>query len=323
MKSILLTGSSGLIGVALSAALHKRGRHPVGLDLRGAPDFRLDVRNIYRSGGEFDSVSGIIHLAAVSRVIAGELEPELCWSVNVEGTQAVLGLASDLPLRPWVIYASSREIYGEQSTLPVREDAPPRPLNIYARSKVAAEQLISGARDGGLAACTVRFSSVYGSVHDYPDRVIPAFAVAAARGGSLRVDNPHGLLDFTHIGDAVDGVLRLVDLLEAPNSTPPSPIHLTSGCPTSLGDLADLAVELGGPTTSIGYAEPRSYDVNHFYGDPARAAEVLGWRARTDLRTGFTRLVSEFRSADSLVRAREHVSAESEARIKSGGGNWL
>lgn len=322
MKSVLVTGSSGLIGTALSAALLQRGRHLLSVDLKGAPDLRLDVRDVRLSSAEFDCVSGIVHLAAASRVIDGEREPKLCWSVNVDGTRAVLDLASRLPSRPWIIYASSREVYGEQAKLPVREDAEQKPLNAYARSKVAAEQLVCRARGEGLAACILRFSSVYGSVHDYPDRVVPAFATAAARGGTLRVDNQHGLFDFTHVGDVVDGVLSLIDLLDAAGAAPPPPIHLTTGTPTLLKHLAEFAVELGGSGTSVAYATPRSYDVQHFYGDPSRAAELLGWKPRTDLRSGFTRLVKEFRSADSLGYALGdagiHREARDDASVRSG-----
>jgi nucleoside-diphosphate-sugar epimerase len=305
MKSILVTGCSGLIGAALSRVQLRHGRSVVGLDLRGSPDLRLDVRDIGGAIDELDQVAGVVHLAAVSRVIAGEHDPEHCWSVNVEGTREVLHLASRLPLRPWIIYASSREVYGEHAELPVREDAERRPVNIYGRSKLAAEQLVCQARNSGLRAATLRFSNVYGSINDYADRVVPAFASAAARGGTLQVDNPKGLLDFSHVDDVVEGVLKLIDLLEVPNSTPPPPIHLTTGVATPLEGLAALAVELGKPTTSVAYAKPRTFDVQHFCGDPARAADILGWRPRTDIRTGFTALVDEFRLADSLVHTKD------------------
>ena len=177
--TILVTGSAGLIGSALSSALLRGDVSVIGLDLRAGAQLRLDVRELSSRISELNDVSGIVHLAAVSRVIHGEQNPALCRSVNIEGTRAVLEVAARLPLRPWVILASSREVYGEQRELPVREDAKLQPVNVYARSKVQAEQSVWQARAEGLRACIVRFSSVYGSVHDYPDRVVPAFAIAA------------------------------------------------------------------------------------------------------------------------------------------------
>jgi len=103
---------------------------------------------------------GVVHLAAVSRVIDGERDPARCWAVNVEGTRTVVEAAQSSPLRPWVIYASSREVYGQPSALPASEDCDRAPLNVYGRSKVAAEDLVTAS---GLAHAIVRFSNVYGA----------------------------------------------------------------------------------------------------------------------------------------------------------------
>jgi nucleoside-diphosphate-sugar epimerase len=70
----------------------------------------------------------------------------------------------------------------------VAEDAPLSPRNVYARSKVAVEQLTEEARERGMIAAVVRFSNVFGDTEDHADRVVPAFARAAAAGGTVRVD---------------------------------------------------------------------------------------------------------------------------------------
>ena len=48
------------------------------------------------------------------------------YKINVDGTRNVLKAALDMPSdrRPWVLYASSREVYGQQDRLPVHEGAP-------------------------------------------------------------------------------------------------------------------------------------------------------------------------------------------------------
>ena len=299
-----MTGSAGLIGTALTRALRRRNTSVIGLDLRAGSQLQLDVRALSSRVSELGRVTGIVHLAAVSRVVHGEQNPALCRSVNIDGTREVLDTAARLPLRPWVIFASSREVYGEQSALPVREDAELKPLNVYARSKVEAEQSIWRARTGGVPACIVRFSNVYGSVHDHPDRVVPAFAAAAARGGKLRVDGLEGILDFTHVSDVAAGVLGLISFLDASDRELPPPIHFVSGVPTSLGALAELALEFGSPGTSMFPAQPRNFDVHYFYGDPSGAAALLGWRSSIDIRAGFLRLINDFRA--ELVQPEEH-----------------
>jgi UDP-glucose 4-epimerase len=220
-----------------------------------------------------DGCIGVVHLAAVSRVIDGERAPEVCWRTNVDGTRNVIEAALAELRRPWVIYASSREVYGQPGALPASEDAALAPVNIYGRSKVAAEDLTAKA---DLVTAIVRFSNVYGWVGDHADRVVPAFARQAAAGLPLRVDGSGHTFDFTHLDDTVRGVLAVVAQLEAGATLPP--LHFVTGTPTTLGHLASLAVELAGAGSPVVEGAPRSFDVSRFHGDPSRAAAVLGWR---------------------------------------------
>lgn len=300
--SILITGSAGLIGRAVGERLAARGVDVIGIDLRAAkPDRRIDVRDGERLGRLVAGASGVVHLAAVSRVIDGERDPDRCWTTNVTATRQLLEAALAAPLRPWVIYASSREVYGQQETLPVGEDAPFLPMNAYAHTKVTAEGLVGKAREAGLPAAIIRFSNVYGRVEDYPDRVAPAFAAAAAEGGRLRVDGSGHGFDFTHIDDVGEAVVLVIEVLAAGERLPP--LHLVSGRRTTLGELAALAVSHGRPGCRIVEAPPRSFDVRDFYGDPRRAEAVIGWRATTAVEDGIPRLVADFRARQAIGEA--------------------
>jgi nucleoside-diphosphate-sugar epimerase len=242
-----------------------------------------------------DDCDGIVHLAAVSRVIWGEQQPELCVAINVDGTRNVLAAALTSRHRPWVIFASSREVYGQPARFPVREDAPLAPINVYGRTKVQSEKDVMDARGSGLRTAVIRLSNVYGSVDDHHDRVIPAFARAAVDGGIIRVDGRDNTFDFTHLDDTVAGICAVVNMLDL-GETPP-PIHLLTGRPTTLGELATTTVCLAGTLTEIADAPSRDYDVARFYGSPERARELLGWRPRVGLEEGLSRLIADFRDA--------------------------
>ncbi|CAM5672728.1 NAD-dependent dehydratase [Streptomyces avidinii] len=311
MARICVTGSHGLIGSALSARLRADGHEVVGYDI--AADERHDIVDPAALASAVAGCSGVVHLAAVSRVIWGEQDPGACHAVNVIGTRNVLAAASSLrevggiggigevggigegrglrEVRPWFLFGSSREVYGQARCLPVSESAGLAPLNRYARSKLAAELLVEQAGADGLNTAVVRFSSVYGSVADHPDRVAPAFARLAAEGGALRVDGAGTTLDFTHVSDVVEALSQMVERLSSGRRLPP--LHLVSGRATSLSALANLAVRCASGGT-VTMAAPRHYDVGRFVGDPARAARVLGWRATTDIREGMERLVEDF-----------------------------
>ncbi|MDE0196957.1 MAG: NAD(P)-dependent oxidoreductase [Caldilineaceae bacterium] len=257
---ILITGSQGLIGRALRSALAGRGTEVAGLDLRGSCGEAGDVREAKCIRDSVAGCHGIVHLAAVSRVVWAERDPQGCRDINVGGLRNVIQVAVESTRRPWLLFASSREVYGQPDHLPVTEDAPLRPVNVYGRCKAEGERLVEAARAGGLRAAVVRLSNVYGSPRDYPDRVVPAFARAAARGSPLRVEGEGNVFDFTHLDDTVRGLVALIELLSEGEAPPP--IHLLTGRPTTLGRLAALAVELAGTEAPIVRAPARPFDVS-------------------------------------------------------------
>ena len=303
MHTIGITGSEGLVGSALRPVLERLGYSVARLDVRlpCGHQGHGDVRDVEKVRRFVRGCAGVVHLAGVSRVVWGEQDPGLCMETNVGGTSNVLRAASEARCRPWLLFASSREVYGEPTTLPVREDAPLRPINVYGKSKLAAERAVLAAREAGLTTGVVRLSNVYGSTHDHPDRVVPAFARAAAFGDDLRVDGPDHLFDFTHVQDAARGIATMVTMLEAGERVLP-PIHLLTGRGTTLRELADLAIAAGGRRARVVVAPARGYDVARFIGDPTRARILLGWWATRTVKDGVAGLVAAFAPGQAIVR---------------------
>lgn len=286
---LLVTGSAGLIGRRLTTRLRAGGHEVIGYDLRlGGGDIRdSDALRVAMAG-----CAGVIHLAAIARVAWGEADPGLCHAVNVESTAHVLEGALALSAAPWVLFASSREVYGDPDRVPVGEDAPLAPVNAYGRSKVLGEQLVGAARGRGLRAAVVRLSNVYGALNDHPDRAVPALLWRALAGQDLCITGADTFFDFVHVDDCVRGLLAVAGQLEAGEGAVPA-VHLASRRATTLGDLARsvLAVTESNSGVSIGAA--RGFDVRGFCGDPARARAVLGWTAEIALEEGIGKLMAE------------------------------
>ena len=171
----------------------------------------------------------------------------------------------------WVLTTSSREVYDDPARTPVVESDPVALINVYRRSKAACEKVTVGGRDKGLG----RLASVYGSVRDHPDRVMPAFCRAAPSGAPMHVKGVGYTFDFTHVLDVARGIERLVRLLETGRGDLP-PIHIASGRATRLGDLARMANVASGGRSRIDQATNHAYNVSRFVGDPKRAGEILG-----------------------------------------------
>lgn len=308
-QRILITGSRGLIGSATAVELRKLGHEIVGVDLRGEGAEHGDTRSAERMQAALAGVDGVVHLAAVSRVIDGERDPVRCQNTNVDALVSLLDQMVALPRRPWLVFASSREVYGHTDGRPTDEDAPLLPVNIYGRTKVEGERLVMAARERGLHTQIVRFSNVYGSTVDHVDRVIPAFARGAVTGQALRVDGSDNTFDFNHVSDSVAGLVALVEQLVDQPAIGHPPIHFVTGQPTTLGQLAALAIELGGRGNAVVEAPSRSFDVAHFCGDFRRAQQLLGWTPKVMLREGLGALVEAFRALEARRLAADSTTS--------------
>ncbi len=298
---ILLTGSSGLVGRNLSRALVSRGAQLRHFDVARSP--LENVRNAVSCKSAVAGVDGIVHLAAISRVITAEKDPPLCRAVNIEGLRTLLAAAVDSAEKPWFLFVSSREVYGDSGQFPVSEDASYAPRNHYARSKVFGERLTYAAREQGVCANIARLSTVYGDVADYPDRVLPAFCIAAARGAELQVQGADVMLDAVHVRDAAEGLARLMSRTAGGDRLPP--IHFVSGRGTTLREMADIAVAAAESRSTVIESAARDYGVRAFIGDPTRAEHILGWTALIAVRHGIRDLVRAFQAQrDSLVPER-------------------
>jgi len=291
MKRILITGQQGLIGRHLTPLLLSHGYQVTGIDTADSSGDITQSADIQRA---VKGCHGIVHLAAVSRVIWGQRNPQLCWETNALASKDLFRAASNSPLKPWVLTASSREVYGQAKKLPVTEDSILEPVNIYGEAKVAMEQAAIKVRESGINTAIVRLANVYGCTLDHEDRVLPAFCRNAAEGLPLRIDGFEHLFDFTHITDTVAGLFKLVVLLEAKERGIP-PIHLLPGIGTTLIEAAQMAIRSADSMSEIIQAPPRNYDVSRFVGDPTRARELLDWNAEISPEQGIAMLVNDFK----------------------------
>ncbi|MCY7296870.1 NAD-dependent epimerase/dehydratase family protein [Alteromonas sp. a30] len=291
MKKILITGHLGLIGRHLSPLLTQQGYEITGFDTANNSG---DICNTFELNNALKQCCGVIHLAAVSRVIWGQNNPKKCWQTNAIASEMLLKLAAEHHKKPWVLVASSREVYGEPNSLPVSESMTLSPVNIYGRSKLYMEDATLKARTAGLNTAIVRLANVYGCTLDHADRVLPAFSKNAALGANLRVDGFDHLFDFTHVSDTVNGIARIIELLNAGERNLP-PIHLLPGHGTTLREAAEFAISAAGSKSSIIEATSRAYDVAKFIGDPSRARNLLGWQANILPEKGISLLVEAFK----------------------------
>ncbi|SDT15043.1 NAD(P)-dependent oxidoreductase [Jiangella sp. DSM 45060] len=176
----------------------------------------------------------------------------------------------------------------------VDEDAPPDPRNVYAATKLHTEHLaFAYGRETGAAVCALRYHNVYGPrmPRDTPYAgVASLFRSSLARGAAPRVFEDGGQLrDFVHVRDVARANVRAL------GSAWSGALNVASGEPHTILDMATALCFAFGPGAPrpVVTGEYRLGDVRHVVASPARAAEVLGFRAEVPFAPG----IAEFAHA--------------------------
>lgn len=300
MTKVLITGGNGFVGSHLAEALTELGESVTLFDLRFSentasmrcPKIRGDVRDYAAVNEAVEGQDAVFHLAAVSRVAWGQADPYTCWTTNLMGTVNVLEACRKASSEPTVFYASSREVYGEPRSLPVAESHPKKPRSVYGMTKLCAERACLSYADpflshGRFGPVIFRFSNVYGSERDLPQRVIPKFLTQALLGEDITLYGGEQVLDFTFIDDTIRGIVSAYCLsLDGGRELFGQKFHLVTGRGVSIADLATMIVDLTGSSSRILYRDPNNFEVRTFIGDPEKAHKMLGYGARVPLEDG-------------------------------------
>lgn len=298
---VLVTGSSGLIGSIVCSMLTGRGFDVITMDTRIEPTTHMkpnfgNLLDLNEMSEAVKNVDGIVHLAAVSRVIDAQVNPELCRLTNVEGLKNLIYSAKKQVKKPWIVFASSREIYGEPEYLPVNEDHLLKPINVYGNCKKLAEETLTDTVNS-IPGIIFRYSNVYGSPFDYPTRVIPAFLWGVLNGTPLRVDSPNHIFDFTHVNDAAGAIVAAVEKLTSDDFEGHKIFNLSTERGTSLTQLIDILKDLIGKDVETIAGKNRNYDVSRYIGDCRKVKRELGFQCRISLKEGLDLMLEECRKA--------------------------
>lgn len=288
MSRVLVTGAAGAVGSVLVPALEAAGFDAFRLDRAIDPSHELVGGKALHSAVR--GCEGVVHLAACARVGVAERNPETAQRDNVAATAAVLGAIFASNPRPWLVFASSREVYGDTVGGPVPEASPVRPRNVYGATKAAAEVLVLAARERGIRATILRLSNVYGSSADHVDRLVPALVEAAVSRTPLAVRGPARTVDLVHARDVADAIVAACRAFDR-GDFGPAIVNVCSGTETPLGVLAARVVALSGSTSPTTNELALPHEVDRFVGDNSLARIGLGWTPKVNLDAGLRELI--------------------------------
>ncbi|GLB35201.1 putative C-3 sterol dehydrogenase [Lyophyllum shimeji] len=222
----LVLGGNGFIGRHIVECLLERKDQVSVFDIvqsyHDVPYYLGDIRDQQQVADVLEKVvrqtkaSCIIH--AVSPLSTKHLDnPRIYYSVNVEGTKAVIAAAIAGRVRK-LVYTSTagvvfngRDIVNGDETLPY----PSKHLDAYTESKALAEQRVLAANgNGGLMTVSIRPAGVFGP----GDRETITGAYHAFERGltHIQLGNNTNLFDRTYVGNVAYAHILAADKLDDP-----------------------------------------------------------------------------------------------------------
>jgi UDP-glucuronate 4-epimerase len=329
---VLVTGSAGFIGAAVSERLLARGDRVIGIDnldpyydveLKkarlarltgddGFLDVRIDIADREALADVFakNQPDRVVNLAAQAGVRYSLENPHAYVNTNLVGFMNILEGCRHNGVEH-LVYASSSSVYGANTKLPFSvHDNVDHPVSLYAASKKSNELMAHCySHLYRLPATGLRFFTVYGP-WGRPDMALFLFTRNILAGEPIDVFN-HGnhRRDFTYVDDIAEGVVRVLDKAAAPNPqwSGDTPDPATSSAPHRLYNIGNNNwVELGryievledclGRKAEKNLLPLQPGDVPDTYADIDNLVSDIGYRPSTSIEVGVRRFVDWYKN---------------------------
>lgn len=325
---VMVTGSAGFIGSALTLRLLERGDRVVGIDNHNAyydprikearlaryaehpryTHLRIDLADQAAIAQAFADYSPqrVVNLAAQAGVRYSIENPLAYIQSNIVGFAHILEGCRHHGVEH-LVYASSSSVYGANTRLPfsVHHNID-HPLSLYAASKKSNELMAhTYSHLYALPTTGLRFFTVYGP-WGRPDMALFKFTQAMLADKPIQVFN-YGKhrRDFTYIDDIVEGVIRVLDQPAQPNPTwnglDPDPgtslapwrvYNIGHNHPVDLMDyIAALEAALG-KQANIEFLPLQPGDVPDTYADVEDLVQQFDYKPGTGVQEGIQRFVA-------------------------------
>jgi GDP-4-dehydro-6-deoxy-D-mannose reductase len=228
----------------------------------------------------------IFHLAGFAHPGDSFLNPEGCWSDNLNATQCLYDSVLRTGFSPRILFVSTGLVYGDPtgSGEPFTETSPLRPASPYAESKKAADLLGEKmARESGIDVVRVRPFNQIGPRQsaDYAVANFARHVAAIERGSQPPVITPKGDLsafrDLTDVRDMVRAYRLLIE-----SGKRGEVYNAGSGTAYRIGDILNRLIQLSGMPIDVKQtAEPsRKASAGVARADTTKLRAATGWEPR-------------------------------------------
>ena len=328
---VLVTGSAGFIGHALSHRLLRRGDEVIGVDnmndyydvnlkrarlqnLTGYTDFSfvedsLEDNSAIQRVFKQEKPVKVVNLAAQAGVRYSLKNPHAYVASNIAGFTNILEACRHNAVEH-LVYASSSSVYGATTTMPFSvSQSVDHPVSLYAASKKSNELMAhTYSHLFGLPTTGLRFFTVYGP-WGRPDMALFIFTRKILAGEPIDVFNfGKHRRDFTYIDDIVEGVIRTLDHTAEPDmqwdSNSPDPAtskapyrlyNIGSNNPIELLRYIEIIEDCLGLKAQLNLLPMQPGDVPDTYADVSALETDVGYKPTTPVEQGVRQFIEWYK----------------------------
>ena len=318
MSKALVTGADGFIGSHLVEHLLENGYDVKAFVyynsfnswgwLDSFPREMLDEIEIFAGdirdpNGVREAVKGvdeIFHLAALIGIPFSYHSPDNYVDTNIKGTLNILQATRDLEVERLLVTSTS-EVYGTALEVPIDEQHPRQGQSPYSATKIGADFMAeSFYKSFDLPISIVRPFNTYGP-RQSARAVIPTIITQLLDGmQQIRLGALSPTRDFVYVKDTVSGFLEIAESEE----TIGEDLNIATGNEISIGELAELLIELINPAAEIVTDEqrlrPEKSEVDRLLGDNSKITKLTDWKPSFPLKEGLQKTIEWFGREEHL-----------------------
>lgn len=268
------------------------------LQKAGVPLYIQDARDYHALSKLMEKINPqvVVQLAAVAHADRSNKDPFSTFDHSFRTLENALDIARGRIEH--FIYFSSSMIYGDFKGGMVTEETPCEPIGIYGALKFGGEKLVIAYNQTfDLPYTIVRPSALYGE-RCVSRRVGQIFIENALRGTEITITGDGAdRLDFTYVGDVVNGVVKVIENENSRNQI----FNLTYGNSRSLADMADIIKEQFAEV-NIKYVPKDKLTPDRGTLSVEKAKEMIGYAPDWPLEKGFVRYINWYKEMAKETR---------------------
>ena len=317
--NVLVTGGAGYIGSHTCLELLNEGYGVIVIDNlcnsnpkslervqaltgKSLTFYEGDVRDeaLLREIFAKHEIGCVIHFAGLKAVGESVAMPWKYYDNNLNSTLVLTKVMEEVGVQK-IIFSSSATVYSGDNEMPLRETSRTgNCTNPYGWTKYMTEQILSGMAhaDKNWSIVLLRYFNPIGAHHSgmigedpqgIPNNLMPYITqVAVGRreklsifGDDYETHDGTGVRDYIHVVDLARGHVASVKYVTANNGC--EVFNLGTGTGYSVLDMVHAFVAANDVDVPYQIVDRRPGDLGTCYADPAKSAELLGWKAEKNL----------------------------------------